>query len=117
MNVRRNRMIEFPFEVNKSFINVPWHPITILKICHPILKRHIRTSHHPINLYTLNNVLDAYIYYGGAGYGPYYQIRTSSNERNTIRQDYRLGQLLKVKIIFKESIKVYLENGVSELKI
>lgn len=62
-------------------------------------------------------MLDAYIYHGEAGYGLYYQIRTSRNERDTIRHNYRLGQQLKVKIIFKESIKVYLENGVSELKI
>jgi len=109
--------IEFPFEINQSFLNASSHPITILKKYNPILEKHINRNHCPITLHTFNNLIKAFIYYGEAGYGPYYQIRIPSSEHHTIVQDYHLGQLLKVKIMFKESVEVFLENSVPELQL
>src|SRR5436190_21965245 len=73
--VRVLRVLQFQFEVNKSFLNYPNHPITVPKRLYPAM------AAEGIGPGSLSveapdgSVLSGDLYHGTAGYGPYYQIR------------------------------------------
>ena len=91
--------VEFDFMINRSFLSAPSHPITVLKKYNLPLARHIRSNRHEIALYGSNGkTLEAYIYHGVAGWGPYYQIRIPQREYKVIRGDYCLDQDIAIEL-------------------
>ncbi len=104
--------IQFPFTINKSFVNVSTHPITIPQEYNSVLKEHISCDHYEIKLWISNYItIRGYIYYGISSWGPYYQIKIPKQEYSSISKNYRLGQQIEVELkISKPSIKVYLKE-------
>ena len=70
-------VISFLFRVGQSFLHCQSHPITILAEYNPVLDQHIKKRNYPVTLHTSKKSLNAYIYHGDAGYGPYYQGRVN----------------------------------------
>ncbi len=84
---------QFKFRINKSFLNYPFHPITIPKsqIDYSKLKEEQhKLDNVQIILPNLENT-NGYIYFGTAGYGDYYQIRFT-NLKNAYKKYFQLNQ-------------------------
>lgn len=102
--IEHTKTIEFCFLINKSFLNAPSHPITIPKRYHPQLARYVRPNRHKIAFCTSNGkAFGAYIYYGIAGWGPYYQIRIPQKEYRIIVGDYYLDQNTVIELRLTDS--------------
>lgn len=104
--------IKFLFKINKSFVNLSTHPITIPTEYNSVLKEHISCDHYEIKLWISNYIeISGYIYYGISSWGPYYQIKIPKQEYSSISKNYRLGQSIEVELkISKPSINVYLKE-------
>lgn len=80
-------MVEFRFRVNKSFLNYPHHPITILKRVYTDLEREELASAHSTVIEWEDGTRDpGHIYEGIGGYGHYCQIqfRTKYDDRDPV---------------------------------
>ena len=109
----RAETVEFNFVINRSFLSAHAHPITVLKRYNPQLGRYIRFHRHEIALFASNGkTLNAYIYYGVAGWGPYYQIRIPGREYKVIGGDYYLDQDIEIelKLSGRGNISVFLKS-------
>lgn len=94
-------MISFFFTVNKAFLEYPNQPITIPKEHHSCMIEEIyggkgnRTI--PVRIIpTKGRNLYGEIYYGRAGYGPYYQIKILGNYPGYYFSDLSIGELVLV---------------------
>lgn len=111
--IGRAETVEFNFVINRSFLSAPSHPITVLKRYNPQLGRYLLSHRHEIVLCASNcKTLNAYIYYGVAGWGPYYQIRIPGRQYKVIGGDYYLDQDIEIelKLSGRGNITVFLKS-------
>ena len=80
----------FEFEINDTFINASTHSITIIEHYNPILKQHIKSKYHEIEVTTSKHTtVSGYIYYYERKSRLYYQIRIPQHQYNAIPEQYR----------------------------
>jgi len=96
--------------VGKTFLERPNHPITIPKEHNSKLIREIYCGdgQRELSAYIIppkGRTLNGKIYYGVAGYGPYYQIKIIGAYPGWYLDDLRIGDVLLVAIA-KEGEKV-----------
>ena len=104
--------IQFVFEINDTFVNASTHPITIPTDYNSILKQHIKSKYHEIEITTSKHItVSGYIYYYEQEPRLYYQIRIPKKQYNAIQEQYRTDQLMDVEVkIYKNDIKVHLRE-------
>ncbi len=105
-------MIGFQFDINKSFLNYKWHPITIPKRFYgDIEKEGLLTNHQEISIICPDGAhVSGYIYSSSAGFGPFCQIRSHSGYRNPV-ESLKVGDQIQVEIIKDGStVTVALKN-------
>ncbi|MCK4821254.1 hypothetical protein KA005_36145 [bacterium] len=103
----------FEFEITDKFLNASTHPITIIEHYNSLLKQHIKSKHHEIEVTTSKHTtVSGYIYYYERKSRLYYQIKIPQQQYNAIPEQYREGRLIdvEVKIYEKNEIKVYLRE-------
>ena len=106
-----DEIIEFDFKTNKTFLDYSSHQLTILTKFNDILLKYIDNNHFNVKLSIENKTINSYIYYGEAGWGPVYIIRTKNDEFYKIADKFVLNQKIKVTIrIRKNSCTVFLEK-------
>jgi hypothetical protein len=100
-------MIGFEFKVNKTFLDEPQHPITIVKHVVPGLKREkflpqssLKGNRIPIKVSGIGPATySGWIYFGATKkYGQYYQIRFKTTSPTARMGDLRIGD--KIWVIF-----------------
>lgn len=77
----------FRFEINQSFLGYPGHPITIPKgeVDYKRLQSEQLHQGEFIVVFPRGERLTAKMYHGDAGYGPYYQLKLTGDDRNVPR--------------------------------
>lgn len=97
----------FEFEITDKFLNASTHPITIIEHYNSLLKQHIKSKHHEIEVTTSKHTtVSGYIYYYERKSRLYYQIKIPQQQYNAIPEQYREGQLIDVEV------KIYEKNGI-----
>lgn len=123
-------MIMFEFRVNKSFLKYTNHPITIPQAYHPLLLKNVYggAGKKTISARVIppkGRILDGKIYYGKAGYGPYYQIKVLGAYPSDYFGNLKIGesiwvsiaksgQQINVKILSRKQIRELAEKLLSE---
>ena len=84
---RINAMIKFKFKVNNSFLQYRTRPITIPKtqVDYEQIKKDQLASDNVRVICPGNEHPSGAIYFGIAGYGPYYQVRINGSSRDPLR--------------------------------
>ena len=79
--------LHFRFEVNQSFLGYPGHPITIPKgeVDYERLESEQLNQGEFIVVFPKGERLTARMYHGDAGYGPYYQLKFTGDDRTVPR--------------------------------
>jgi hypothetical protein len=96
-------MVLFPFNVNKTFVERTNHPITIPKKEYARLISNIYqgSDKKAIPLFfesPKGRILQGKIYYGNAGYGPYYQIRVKGDYPSDYFGNFKIGDTIWIAI-------------------
>src|SRR4030042_525134 len=96
-------MITFSLTVVPSFLNYPNHPITIRRAYYERLTEEIYDGHGEKTIKVRitppsGRILDGEIYYGKAGYGPFYQIKALGRYPNDYFGNRKINDILKVTI-------------------
>ncbi len=75
-------MVYFRFTINASFLKYSTHPITVPKnqVKYSQLVKEKLDKGDLTMIFPKGQRVRGHMYYGRAGYGPYYQIRTHSDE-------------------------------------
>lgn len=89
-------MIAFPFVVGKAFLS-PSHPITIRKAYYAELEAE-GLALGGVFITTPRGHMRGTIYFGSAGWGPYYQIRARGGSRSVTDGGFTVGQRIIVAI-------------------
>jgi hypothetical protein len=94
----------FPFSVGKTFLERANHPITIPKEHNSQLIREIYggEGQRELPAYIIppkGRTLNGKIYYGVAGYGPYYQIKIMGAYPGWYLDDLRIGDVILVAVV------------------
>ena len=98
-------MISFFFNINRSFLEYPNHPITIPRENNSVLIKEVYGGQGnktiPARITApQGRTLDGEIYFGVSGYGPYYQIKTLGDYPGYYFGDLQVGDIAFV--IIKE---------------
>lgn len=113
-------MITFFFKIGKAFLKYSNHPITIPRVLYTRLVEQIyeSTGKKTIQVRIIpssGRILDGEIYYGIAGYGPFYQIKVLGGYPSDYFGDIRIGNIIqviikkvgdKIHVIIEENIKL-----------
>jgi hypothetical protein len=75
-------LIWFRFKVNDSFKVYSWHPITVPKsqVDYDLLQKQGLHEGDLTIVFPHGERVRGHMYYGRAGYGPYYQVRTYTDQ-------------------------------------
>lgn len=97
-------MLRFYFSVNRSFLGHTTRPITIPKtqVDYEKLEREELCDSEAVVICPNGQHLSGFIYYGEAGYGPYYQLRVRGDHGDPLG-GLPFGQKLLVDI--RKSVK------------
>jgi hypothetical protein len=111
-------MIKFFFKIEKAFLKYSNHPITIPRVHYTRLvdeiyegtgKKTIQVRITPPS----GRILNGEIYYGIAGYGPFYQIKVLGSYPSDYFGNIKIGNILQVTIkIIRDKIHVIIEDDI-----
>ena len=90
-------MVKFPFRIGKSFLDYRWHPITIPKAYYKQLEQE-RLAVDSVLIDSPFGTTHGKIYYGRAGFGPFYQIQMDGGHTHDPMMEFKLGQIIAVEL-------------------
>jgi hypothetical protein len=111
-------MISFFFKIGKAFLKYSNHPITIPRVHYTRLVDQIYESTGKkttkVRIIPPNRkILNGKIYYGIAGYGPFYQIKVLGSYPSDHFGNVKIGSILQVTIKkIGDKIYVIIEEGI-----
>jgi hypothetical protein len=90
-------MVKFPFRIGKAFLDYRWHPITIPKAHYKRLEQE-GLAVDSVSIDSPFGATHGKIYYGRAGYGPFYQIQMHRGNTHDPMTEFKLGQIIAVEL-------------------